>query len=388
MVKDFCEWIFHHTGKIRNKKPVQFIKEGLYMKIGVLGSGNGAHAVAFECAMAGHDVSMFDFPQFDKSIKAIAEAGGIYSDGLLEGFQKITYAGSDISKVVPGADIVFAVGPAYSTIAFGEACAPYVKDCKTFVVMPGSCAGALVFKKALGLEVDDNSVTVADTSTLPYAVRIMGPAKISVMNRLPGGVFLATLPKEKGEELYAALSSVFIGLEKGKGIFHTTLQNGNPVIHPPITTLNAALLERTNGDFLFYQEGVTPAVGNVIKGLDDERIAIGKALGVDIINDPDLSVREGYFTEATYVSGYNTAPGFEGIKAPSSLNYRYYTEDVGYTMLFWIDLANKLGVEVPLMKAMVTLISTIMGRDFAAEAPRTLESVGLGNYSAAELKAL
>ncbi|MBQ2040856.1 MAG: hypothetical protein II482_01770, partial [Lachnospiraceae bacterium] len=70
------------------------------MKVAVLGSGNGAHATAFEWARAGHDVYMFDFPQFSQSIDAIAEAGGIYSEGVMEGFQKIAYAGTDISKVV------------------------------------------------------------------------------------------------------------------------------------------------------------------------------------------------------------------------------------------------------------------------------------------------
>ena len=50
------------------------------MKIAVLGSGNGGHAVAFECAKAGHDVYMFDFPQFSKAVDAIQAAGGIYSE--------------------------------------------------------------------------------------------------------------------------------------------------------------------------------------------------------------------------------------------------------------------------------------------------------------------
>lgn len=116
--------------------------------------------------------------------------------------------------------------------------------------------------------------------------------------------------------------------------------------------------------------------------------SLGKALGLKIIPAPEIGVIEEYMSEATYVKGYNDSPGFNGIWAPDTLNYRYYTEDVGYTMLFWIDLANKLGVEVPLMKAMVTVVSTIMGRDFAAEAPRTLASVGLGDFTAEKLKEL
>ena len=358
------------------------------MKVAVLGSGNGAHATAFEWARAGHDVYMFDFPQFSRSIDAIDAAGGIYSDGEMQGFRKVCYAGTDISRVVPGADVVFAVGPAYSTVAFGNACAPHVESGQFYVVMPGSCMGALTFKRALGLEVEDDRVTVAETHTLPYAVRITGPARITVYNRLPGGYYVAAIPREKNDAVYALLRNVYSEIRKGDSVLMTTLQNGNPVIHPSITTCNAALIERTHGDFFFYHEGVTPAVGRLIKGMDDERLKIGEALGIRLLRDPEISIDQGYMVVNSYDEGYNTSPGFDGIKAQSSLDYRYYNEDVGYTMTFWIELADRLGVEVPLMKAMVKIVSTLMDRDYVAEAPRTLENLGLGDYDIDDLKKL
>jgi len=358
------------------------------MKVAVLGSGNGAHAVAFEWARAGHNVYMFDFPQFSKSIEAIAAAGGIESSGEMEGFQKMVYAGTDIEKVVPGAELIFAVGPAYSTEPFAKACAPYIEDGQVYVVNPGSCMGAVAFKHALGLKMDDDRITVAETSTLPYAVRITGPAKIAVFNRLPGGYLLAALPKEKVDDVYDMLKDIYPGIWKAKSVWQSTLQNGNPVIHPSITTVNAALIERTGGDFCFYNDGVTQAAGNIMKAVDDERIALGAALGVKIMNDPEIGVIQGYMAEPTYVRGYTHAPGFDGIKAQSSLDYRYYNEDVGFTMVFWIKLAEKMGVEVPMMRAMTKIVSVIMGRDYLAEAPRTLESIGLGDYTAEQLKEL
>ncbi|MBV1759362.1 MAG: hypothetical protein KMY55_16255 [Dethiosulfatibacter sp.] len=152
------------------------------MKIGVLGSGNGGHAVAFEWARAGHDIYMFDFKEFTKGITAISEAGGITSEGDMEGFQKIAYAGHDIAKVVTDADLIMVVGPAYSTEPFGKACKPYVKPGQKYVICPSSCAGSIVFKKALGLDFKDESVIISETSTLPYAVRIVADAKIAVYN--------------------------------------------------------------------------------------------------------------------------------------------------------------------------------------------------------------
>jgi hypothetical protein len=72
------------------------------------------------------------------------------------------------------------------------------------------------------------------------------------------------------------IREIYPAMATAKNILQTSLQNGNSVIHPTITLLNAALIERTGGDFFFYEEGVTPAVGRLIKAVDEERIAIGK----------------------------------------------------------------------------------------------------------------
>lgn len=358
------------------------------MKIAVLGSGNGAHAVAFDWAKAGHAVYMYDFPQFSKSITAIDEAGGIYAEGKLEGFQKIVYAGTDLEKVLDDAELIFAVGPSYSTEPFGKACAPYVKAGQTYIIMPGSCMGAVTFKKALGLDLKDNKVTVAETSTLPYAVRISGPAKIEIHHRLPAAYMVATIPREKNDEVYEVLSTVFAGIEKGISVLHTTLQNSNPIIHPPITTLNAALIERTQGDFEFYTEGITPGVAELMKAIDLERIKIGEALGLPIEASPEKGIRQGYMDVCDYYEGYSKSKAFAGIKAQSKLDHRYYNEDLGYTTVFFIELADRVGADVPAMKALTKIISVIMGRDYMAEAPRSLSGLGLADYTAEDLKNL
>ena len=111
--------------------------------------------------------------------------------------------------------------------------------------------------------------------------------------------------------------------------------------------MNTGLIERTGGDRNFYENSVTESVGRLMAGVDRERLAIADALGVQILSEPELGVAQGYMTEADYRTGYSSAPGFRGIKAPNRLATRYLTEDLAYTMVFWTDLAARLGVRPP-----------------------------------------
>lgn len=356
------------------------------MKVAILGSGNGAHAIAFEWAKAGHDIYIFDFEQFSKNIDAINNAGGIKSDGELKGFQKITYAGHDIFKVLYDAELIFVAGPAYSTEPFAKTCKPYVKAGQNYVICPGSCGGSIAFKNALGLEITDESVIISETSTLPYAVRLVGDAEISVFNRLKGGFSVAALPSKYNKSIYDILVKVFDNIIMADNVLETTLQNANPVIHPAVSLLNAALIERTNGEFLFYEDGVTKSVGRVIEAVDEERIEIGRKLGVNVVRDPEIGVVQGYMAEATYDIGYSKAPGFKGIKAQSKLDHRYFNEDVGYGLVFLTDLGKYAGVDTSCMDALIKLTSVLMNRDYKMEKARTMEGLGLNQYSLDELK--
>ncbi|NPD90630.1 MAG: opine dehydrogenase [Asgard group archaeon] len=358
------------------------------MKIAVMGLGAGGCAVAFDCAAHGHQVSLFDFEQFPKIIEAIQNNGGIYCEGELNGFQPMVYAGHDIQEVLDGADIIYAVGPAYSTKPFAEVCKPFLKEGQMVIICPSSCGGSIEFKNGAGLDIRDTGVIIAETSTLPYAVRLLEPGKIKIFHKLKGGLFLATLPAKNSSYVLDRVRDVYPTMSTAKNVLQTSLQNGNPVIHPAITLMNVALIERTLGDFEFYHEGVTPAVGRLIEAVDRERIAIGNKLGVEVIPDPELGVLQGYMTENSYDTGFITAPGFKGVKAQSDLDYRYFNEDVGYGLVFLQTLAEQVGVATPVISAVITIVSQLMNRDYLKESKRTMETLGLSKYTMKELEDL
>ena len=352
------------------------------MNITVLGAGAGGTAVAFDCASFGHDVRLFDFADFPQNIATIAEQKGIHAEGDIAGFANIVSAGHDVDEALQDAELIYVVGPAYSTTPFGEAVAGKLKAGQTVIVSPCSCGGALAFKKAAGLDVADDSVRVAETSTLHYAVRLTKPGSIRVFLKLKAGNLLAALP---GQHTDAVLKLIYPSMEAAESIMQTSLQNANPVIHPAVTLANAARIEGTGGDFLFYEEGVSDATGRLIEGLDKERIAIGARLGVNILPDPVMGMRQGYMLADNYGEAYRNAPGFKGIGAQPQLDHRYLHEDVGYGLVFMSELGRQVGVETPTMDAIIQVASVLMARDYAAEALRTPASLNIADLSAEAL---
>ena len=358
------------------------------MQIAVLGAGAGGTAVAFDCASHGHEVRLFDFEQFPANIASVAGEGGIHAEGDIAGFGAIAYSGHDIDETLEGAELIYVVGPAYSTEPFGEVVAGKLTAGQTVIVSPSSCGGALAFKRAAGLAVEDTSIRVAETSTLHYAVRLTEPGRIRVFLKLKAGNLLAALPGKHTADVLALIADVYPSMEPAQSVLQTSLQNANPIIHPAVTLCNAARIEMTGGDFLFYEDGVSDSVGRLIEALDKERIAIGEALGMAILPDPEMGMRQGYMLDANYGSGYRKAPGFLGIGAQPALDHRYLNEDVGYGLVFMSKLGQQVGVETPGMDAVINVASIVMARDYRSEALRTPETLGIAARSASELGAL
>lgn len=201
-------------------------------------------------------------------------------------------------------------------------------------------------------------------------------------------MYVAALPSARTPELLATLQVVWPQAEAAKNVLQTTLQNGNPVLHPAIMLLNASRIENTGGDFLFYTDGVTPASATLIETIDNERLALGRALGIDLVSDPDLGLRQGYLSEATYLKGYNDGIGFAKSQAPSSLRFRYLTEDVPYGLVFASELARQCGVPTPAIDTVSSLASIILETDFRAQGKRLPRDLGLAGLTAEQVRGL
>ena len=76
------------------------------------------------------------------------------------------------------------------------------------------------------------------------AVRVTAPGVINVFLKLTTDVCLAAAPRSGTDRLVRLVRDTWPAVEPADSVFQTTLQNGNPVIHPAVTLLNAGVLEK------------------------------------------------------------------------------------------------------------------------------------------------
>ena len=68
------------------------------------------------------------------------------------------------------------------------------------------------------------------------------------------------------------------------------------------------------------------------------------------------------------------------LRAPGAIATRWLTEDVPYGLATWSALAAQVGVATPVIDAVVTLASAVLGTDCRAEA-RTPADLGLAGLA-------
>jgi opine dehydrogenase len=68
------------------------------------------------------------------------------------------------------------------------------------------------------------------------------------------------------------------------------------------------------------------------------------------------------------------------LRAPGQVETRWLTEDIPFGLATWALLGDQLGVETPVIDALVTLASATLGKDFRSET-RGLQALGLAQSS-------
>ncbi|MGD9124885.1 MAG: NAD/NADP octopine/nopaline dehydrogenase family protein, partial [Desulfarculaceae bacterium] len=194
-------------------------------------------------------------------------------------------------------------------------------------------------------------------------------------------LWLAAFPAVDTAETLKLCQELYPVVEAGRNILEVGLNNGNPVAHPVPALLNAGRVEFSGGQFYHYKEGITPHVAQVIEDLDRERLALCACMGYPEIPTLERLNLMGYaVSRESLHRAYTTSPVFcgpEPIKGPHNVFDRYYVEDASFGLTTWASLGRAIGIDTPVMDAVIRLISSLHRTDYFAAGARTLVKLGL-----------
>ena len=354
-------------------------------KIAVLGAGNGGQACAGVLSLAGYKVNLFN--RGAERLKPILERGGIEVTGAKEGFAKLDKITNDVKEAVRGVDLILIVAPAFAHKDLAETCIPHLED-RQIVSYLGKGGGTLVFAQSLkSLEVKKN-IVLGETNTLPYASKSVGPAQIRVGILKKGGFIAAALPAKNTKKLVDNLKEIYPVAVAAANVLETLLTDFNAIDHVGALIPNIGYVANSTGEYRLFKEGVTPSVGRVIQGVDRERLAIMKALGLDQTPYEEWLFKQGFIdsVESTVYEAIQKSTLKGAIPCgPSIMQHRYITEDVPYGLVTMASLGDMLGVPTPVIKSLITLASVMNQIDYWKEG-RTVEKLGISGLKANELR--
>ena len=353
-------------------------------RITVLGGGNTAFSMAANLALAGHEVLVWEHPDFAHTIEPIRETLTIHLDGAAwTGAARLAAVTTDPAEALAWSETLICSVPSYAHQPFLEQILPHLKPGHVLALLPGNL-GALAVANALR-EAGIDGVIVAESDTAPYVCRKSAPDRAVIWGTVTG-LGIGVEPASQTDEAMPVLRAFFPGAIAYGSALEAGLSALNPVVHPPGVLMNAGRIERSRGEFWFYEEGVAPSVVNVIEAVDRERLALGAALGLKLTPVAEAFHRAGFGPAGDFWAVINGSKMLTALRAPGQVETRWLTEDIPFGLAAWAALGDRLGVETPTIDALVALASATLGRDFRSET-RGLDALGLARMSDEALRA-
>lgn len=350
------------------------------MKTCVIGTGNGGQAIAGWMAMQGHEVRLYG--RNIQTIERLSLKGVISLHGAIEGESSLSMITSDIHEAVKGSDIILVVTTANAHGSIAKQIAGDLVDGQIIILNPGRTGGALEFKRALDASECKARVYVSEAQTLVYACRLVEDGVVNIIG-VKDKVLLSAVPASDTQAVLDRITLAYPCFCAAENVLRTSLENIGAMFHPCVLLFNAATIER-HDVFWFYRD-MTPEIANFIEEFDKERLAVGKAYGIDLLSVNEwISYAYPATQGTTLCEKMRNNPAYHDIKSPSTIFTRQLTEDIPTGVLPIMELGEAVGVEVPLLRSMVDICSRLLRIDFRKDG-RTLEHLGLAGKSKEEI---
>lgn len=348
------------------------------MRIGIAGAGSIACGTAALLHRNKHIPTLWS-PSGAST--AVFETTPLQAHGVIETEFSPNLANS-AQELAEGCDALIIALPATGHKSVMDELAPHIRDGQHVIISSHASFGAVYLTQALAARGINAPVTAWGTTIV--SGRRQEKNKVRV-NTIRNRVDLCTVP-EAGSDDGLALCQILFGdrFMPRDGLLAIMLSNLNPQNHLGIALCNITRMER--GEDWSQGLNVTPKVGRLLEQLDLERLAIARALSLNVKTIFE-HFHQSFHVPIGTISEMNQqmhTHGYGGL-GPATADSRYVTEDVPYGLQVTVVLGRLVDRPATLHEAGIRLFSAMYDREFAHE-NEFLHALELENYGLCDLQ--
>ncbi|HKL68393.1 NAD/NADP octopine/nopaline dehydrogenase family protein [Salibaculum sp.] len=347
--------------------------------VGLAGAGSIAFGTAAVLHEGGHDPMLWS--PSGAGTADLAAGAPLTATGAIEVTLTPRVADS-AATLARDNDILLIALPGYGHKTVLDSLAPHIEPRHHVIISSHASLGAVYLMQRLA----ERGVTVPITAwgTTICTGRRQSGTEVMV-NTVRSRVDLCTVPEDRLTSALALCETLFGDrFQPRDGLLAISLSNLNPQNHMGIALGNITRMER--GETWSQGQNVTPKVGRLLEQLDLERLAIAKALELDVktifehfhlsFHVPIASISE--MNQQMHAQG-------NGGTGPATADSRYVTEDVPYGLVLTVTLGQLAGCPAPLHEAGIRIFSAMYGRDFEQE-NEILKTLDLSRFDLGDVK--
>jgi hypothetical protein len=343
--------------------------------LAICGSGNAGHALAVVASQNfDGDVDwLVGSKEKADLLRRGTSADGLRSTGVIEArADRLRTISSRPADVIPGADFVMLVVPAFLHASVLSSITPHVSDDTAVGCLP--TRGGFEFEasqlvRGVGA---GRRRRLFGLQTLPWSTRVVKPGEIVHFGAAKAGVLLSALPGGHGPKLAGQLSKILGTQVVAMDAFlNLTLGNPGQFIHPGLMcgTFRSWQGEEYETDSipLIYAEA-SDDTGRLVEQMSRDALSVARAIEVESGGALDLSgvvpvhdwLQSAYSHATadltTVATCFRTGP-IQARKAPMievspgrfvpNFDYRYLSEDVPFGLVITRAIAELASVATP-----------------------------------------
>ncbi|GAX19506.1 hypothetical protein FisN_19Hh081 [Fistulifera solaris] len=304
--------------------------------------------------------------------------------GALEDSSFTCRIATSARELVEENDIILLALPANGHKRVFDSIAPYLQENRHHVIISShSSLGALYLSSLCQDEYNKRIPITAWGTTLVTARRT--ETQTVRVNTIRQAVDCCTIPVSYDATGIHRTLFPNIHFERRPGLLAISLSNLNPQNHLGIALGNMSRMDKNE---VWYQsQNITPRIGKLLEDLDQERLAIADALGVNVKTIFEHFSWSFHVPMTSSIADMNQAIHEAGndVYGPNTADTRYVTEDVPFGLPLIILLGEMVNRPAVLHRAGLEIMSSMYGRNFWAEND-LLAALKLEQYTLDELQ--